>query len=269
MQQIKLITLLFLSLSIRSNLAQEISNGGEGTFQALLKEEWQELFFDTGSGDWTQKWSLDGERGEVKNTMDGMVFSAGPIRGDHGSHAVLWTKDEFEGDVKIELDYTRMDAIDYAVNILYILATGIGEPPYAEDIAEWSDLRLIPYMSTYFRHMNLLHISFAAFPLKEGPQNDYVRARQYPVKAGKNFGTSTRITPDYDSTGLFLPGVSYHFTVIKHDTDLFFEVRNEEVRKLFHWDTSSFEPLTKGRIGIRHMYTRAARYSNVRISLKQ
>ncbi len=247
--------------------AQQFSQTGEDDFQAALQAEWKEVFFDPGSGDWQQKWFMDGERGWVKNTSEGMVFSAGPIRGDDGSHAVLWTKEEFEGDVKIEFDYTRVDDIDYAVNILYILATGKGEPPYTEDIAQWSHLRLVPHMSTYFRNMNLLHISFAAFPLKEGPQSDYVRARRYPVKEGQKFGTDTRIAPDYFDTGLFLPGVSYHFTVIKQGEMLFFQVKNEELSRLFQWNTSAFDPVHRGRIGIRHMYTRAARYSNVKISL--
>lgn len=246
--------------------AQQLAQTGDGDFQAALQAEWKEVFFDPGSTDWQQNWFLDGERGSVKNTPDGMVFSAGPIRGDHGSHAVLWTKEEFEGDVKIEFDYTRVDDINYAVNILYILATGKGEPPYTEDIAQWSHLRLVPYMSSYFRNMNLLHISFAAFPQEEGPQSDYVRARRYPVKPGQNFGTDTRIAPDYDSTGLFLPGVPYHFTVIKLGEELFFQVKNEEVSTLFHWNTSAFDPVNRGRIGIRHMYTRAARYSNIKIS---
>lgn len=232
-------------------------------FNQLNDVDWQ-TSFTASKTDWTGDWFLDGERGYVKNTPEGMVFTAGPIRGDNGSHNVLWTKKEFEGDVKIEFDYTRLDDINYAVNILYILATGIGEAPYHKDITRWSHLRVVPYMNRYFRHMNLLHISYAAYPLKDDPQADYVRARRYPVPPGGNFGRDTRLTPDYSDTGLFKPGITYHFTVIKRGGNLMLRVENkaEEIDKFFHWNTSNFDPVTEGRIGIRHMYTRAARYAN-------
>lgn len=244
--------------------AQEVP---EALFKEINDESWQ-IVFKANDEDWTKDWFLDGLRGSVKNTSKGMVFSAGPVRGDHGSHNVLWTRQSFEGDVKIEFDYTRLDAINYAVNILYILATGKEEGPFEKDISVWSDLREVPYMSSYFRNMNLLHISFAAYPLEEEPESDYVRARRYPVKEGERFSTSTRLAPDYFKTGLFKPGVTYHFTAIKKQNHLFLEVKNEteNIRKLFYWDTSSFDPVTEGRIGIRHMYTRAARYGNFTVS---
>ncbi len=263
-----LIILIIASAFLRANLnSQDRGTGPERRYRQLLEADLKQVFFDQGSEDWEDKWFLDGERGSVKNTPEGMVFSAGPIRGDNGSHSVLWTRESFEGDIRIEFDYTRLDDIDYAVNILYIQATGIGEPPYAEDIAEWSHLRVVPFMNRYFRFMNLLHISYAAYPLADGPQADYVRARRYPVRPGMNFSRDTRIPPDYDSTGLFQPGIPYHFTFIKKGHELFFNVKNGDTDKLFHWDTSGFDPVTHGRIGIRHMYTRAARYGNIRISI--
>ncbi len=232
-------------------------------FNKLNDVNWK-TSFKASKTDWTQHWFLDGERGYVKDTPLGMVFSAGPIRGDNGSHNVLWTKKEFEGDVKIEFDYTRLDDINYAVNILYILATGVGEEPYHKDITRWSDLRIVPYMNRYFLNMNLLHISYAAYPVEDNPETDYVRARRYPVPRGGNFGRDTRLTPDYLNTGLFKPGITYHFTVIKSGESLLLRVENNEknVDRFFSWDTSGFDPVTEGRIGIRHMYTRAARYAN-------
>ncbi len=243
--------------------AQEVS---ADLFNRINTESW-EVTFQANDKDWTQDWFLDGERGSVKNTDKGIVFSAGPIRGDNGSHNVLWTKKAFEGAVKIEFDYTRLDDINYAVNILYIQATGVGEPPYDKDIIKWSHLREVPYMRNYFLNMNLLHISYAAYPLEDDPESDYVRARRYPVPEGKGFSQGTSLSPDYFNTGLFKPGITYHFTAIKKDHHLFLKVANTEddEEKLFYWDTSSFDPVTEGRIGIRHMYTRAARYGNFRV----
>ena len=235
--------------------------------QRNQSQSWELVFQDFGTEDWTQHWFKDGERSTVNNTPQGMVFSAGPVFGDNGSHSVLWTKQVFEGDIKIEFDYTRLDDIDRAVNILYIQATGIGKGPYHTDIAKWSNLRQVPYMRWYFLNMNLLHISFAAFPNDDGEHTDYVRARVYPVPEGGNFGEDTRLLPDNFDTGLFQPGVTYHFTVTKIGHSLSFEVAEigSKNSKEFKWDTSSFHEISSGRIGIRHMYTRAARYANVKI----
>ena len=49
---------------------------------------------------------------------------AGPVPRENASHAVLWTKQSFAGDVKIEYEYTRTDDANQYVNILYIQATG-------------------------------------------------------------------------------------------------------------------------------------------------
>ena len=230
-------------------------------------QSWELVFTDAGDTDWTNQWFKDGERSTVRNTPQGMVFTAGPVFGDNGSHSVLWTKQVFEGDLKIEFDYTRLDDINRAVNILYIQATGTGKGPYATDITQWSHLRQVPYMRLYFQNMNLLHISFAAFPTGDGEHKDYVRARVYPVPEGGNFGRDTRLLPDNFDTGLFKPGVTYHFTVIKTGNLLNFQVEEDgaDYVKEFKWDTSAFPPIRSGRIGIRHMYTRAARYADFKV----
>lgn len=237
----------------------------EEKFSALLKRNWKTQFADSGQEDWQQKWFLDGERAVVKNTEKGMVFAGGPMVWDHASHAVLWTRDSFEGDLKIEFDFTRLDTINRYVNIIYIQAVGKEQGPYTKDISEWSELRQIPYMNSYFDTMDLLHVSYAAFGNDDDEPNDYVRARRYPRPETDSFGV-TGIEPDYFATGLFTPGVEYHFTFIKTDDDLFLEVKNKKVRKLFHWPMQDVRTLEAGRIGIRHMWTRCSRYSNITIS---
>jgi hypothetical protein len=236
----------------------------EVEFQKLLKRKWKQKFFDSGTGDWCKKWFLDGKRAIIKNTEAGMVFSGGAVVWDHASHAVLWTKDIFGGDVKIEFDFTRFDTINRWVNIIYIQATGKGEVPYVEDITKWSTLRQIPYMHSYFDNMNLLHISYAAFNNTDDKPDDYVRARRYLPE--KNTLENTDLPPDYFKTGLFQSGVEYHFTFIKTDKDLFFEIKSSKVRKLFHWPLKGVKALKPGRIGIRHMWTRCSRYRIISIA---
>ena len=284
------IFVLILTTSMGPAKTPRENKSMEHRFSELSELNWKQEFFDSCTEDWRKRWLLDGERAIVKNSPQGMIFSAGPVEKDHASHAVIWTQKSFVGDVKIEFDYTRMDTINRNVNILYIQATGIGRGPYDKDIAKWSYLRAIPYMKSYFQNMNLLHISFAAYD-RDDPKKDYVRARRYPVKPDLKFNEIT-IEPDNFETGLFEPGIVHHFTVIKKGHDLYMKVapfpsslplrlptqggaagEGSKSRqghcvgaRLFYWNTSRFPPVTEGRIGLRHMWTRCSRYKNVRVS---
>ncbi|MFP4027754.1 MAG: DUF1961 family protein [Candidatus Brocadiia bacterium] len=234
------------------------------TFDKLLDGDWELVFEDSGTQNWQDNWFVDGERADIRNTPEGMVFSAGPVAYDNGSHSVLWTRESFAGNIRIEFDFTRLDTITRFVNILYIQATGIGEEPYTEDIAEWADLRQVPFMSSYFNNMNLLHISYAAFGNQDDKDEDYVRARRYPARPDRPFG-ETDLSPDNFETGLFRPGKTYHICAIKTDDHLFFDVQGEEQGDLFHWPLNDVEPIDHGRVGIRHMWTRCSRYANVQV----
>jgi hypothetical protein len=92
------------------------------SFQQADDRPWREVFADDGTGEWKQKWFLDGEVGKVGNGPDGMTLTAGPEFGNDAHHMVLWTRDSFEGDLKIEYDFTRLDAERRCVTILYIQA---------------------------------------------------------------------------------------------------------------------------------------------------
>ena len=254
--------LLFIATSI-----PHFSNAQESEFETNLKLPWKQVFFDKGNEDWQNRWFLDGQRAWIKNMEDGMLYSAGPIERDDACHAVLWTRQSFTGDLKIEYDYTRMDNIQKAVNIIYIQATGKEEGPYSKDISEWSHMRTIPYMRTYFTNMKLLHISYAAFTNDDAKGKlDYVRARRYPVLPGQNFGRDTRVGESYDNTGFFIPGVKYHITILKKGDKLFMKVAGDGKSTLFNWDYSDHPRITEGRIGLRHMWTRCSKYANFSVS---
>ncbi len=236
----------------------------EERFEELAGLKWEEAYHDSCTGNWEDGWFLDGLRATVKNSEKGMVLSAGPIERDHASHCVLWTKSSFDGDVKIEFDYWRMDTIQKYVNIIYIQATGKEEGPYTKDIAEWAHLREVPYMRSYFNNMKTLHISYAAFGSKES-EEDYVRARRYPTRPGLKFN-ELDIPPDNFSTGFFKPGVKHRFTIIKRGDDLLMKVVTDEQTAVYGWDTSAFDPITEGRIGLRQMWTRFSRYADFKVS---
>ncbi len=129
----------------------------------------------------------------------------------------------FRGDLKIEYDYTRLDAETRCVNILYVQATGSGLGPYSKDITEWNELRRIPAMRMYFNHMNTYHISYAAFPNNEDTTS-YIRARRY--KADESGLSGSDLKPDYFPVGLFEMGVPHKITVIKRARELNIRVEN-------------------------------------------
>ena len=97
-------------------------------------------------------------------------------------------------------------------------------------------------------------------------QNDYVRARRYMPETGQGL-TDTALVPDHLGTGFFRKGVPHQITVILKGDDLFMRVRNSDQNMLCHWKTDAFPEVEKGRIGLRHMYTRSARYRNFKVSV--
>ncbi len=255
------IVFMFIVLIVKSQNVDSVD------FEKLNKPtNWTLKFLDPGTGNWNSNWFLDGKLAKVENTDNGMSFTAGPENGNDAHHAVLWTKNSFEGDVKIEFTYTRTDSEKRNVNILYIQATGTGIAPYSKDISLWNDLRKAPAMKIYFNHMNALHISFAAFT-NDGLGDEYVRARRYPATPEHPF-KDTGIPPSFDNTGLFLSDVTYKITVIKTTNKLFFNVEGKDVNRVFSWDLKAIEPISGGRIGLRHMYTRSAIYKDFKVYVR-
>ncbi|MGY5354683.1 DUF1961 family protein [Wenyingzhuangia sp. IMCC45467] len=241
------------------------SQNNEQFDQLNNSNKWNLKFQDNGNNNWKSKWFLDGLRAQVKNTKKGMILTAGKVERNDSCHAVLWTKNSFKGTIKIEYNYTRKDSTTKWVNILYIQATGTGKPPYLTDISKWNDLRKVPAMSTYFKNMKTLHISYAAYGSKNTtPNNDYIRTRQYPVLEGKNFNTSTELPPAFFMTDLFKPNKTYQITVIKTEDQLYFKVVGKNISKLFSWALPE-NKITEGRIGLRHMFTRSSQYQNFKV----
>ena len=190
-----------------------------------------------------------------------MTLMAGPEFRNDAHHTVLWTKNSFGGDLKIEYEYTRLDKAPNCVTILYIQATGSGNGPYAKDITKWNALRKVPAMSMYFDHMNTYHISYAANP---GTKEAYIRGRRYmPERQGLK---GTALKPDYSNPELFATGVKHLVTVIKEDRDLHMRVENPDQIVYCHMTNPDLPVITEGRIGLRHMFTRSARYANFRVS---
>ena len=227
--------------------------------------EWELQFSDQCTENWQSSWFLDGELAKIEQSEKGMNFIAGPVNRNDAHHAVLWTKESFKGDIKIEYNYTKTDSQIVNVNILYIQATGIGKDSFDVDITKWNDFRSVPTMSKYYNYMKTIHISYAAFNMKnDDPNADYIRVRQYPVNENVTFA-DMEISPSYYKTGLFKTGVKYKMTWIKTKTNLFLRVKGDGEVKKYSWILDKPEPIIEGRIGLRHMFTRSAQYSDFKI----
>lgn len=243
---------------------QKAEESTAARFTELLETKWKNVFHDPCTRDWKENWTLDGLKATLTNSTNGMDFIAGPEARNNAHHAVLWTRQDFEGDLKIEYEYTRLDNEIRMVNILYIQATGSGEPGFDKDISAWAEKRAIPTMSTYYNNMNAYHLSYAAFDMRnDEPGNDYIRARRYMCRGLKG----TELDNEYEKTGLFEPGVPHRITVIKLDRDIYMHIKNDRKEMLCHFVNSKFPPITEGKIGLRHMYTRGARYRDFKVSV--
>ena len=256
-------TLLATGLFLVGCVSPSPPSPDEAAFNTASAGKWKSIFSDACTGDWTEQWFLDGEVGRVATGRDGMELVAGPEFANDAHHMVLWTKEVFEGNLKIEYDYTRLDNETRCVNILYIQATGSGQEPYVTDITKWNELRRVPAMKMYFDHMNTYHISYAAFP-NTAENESYIRARRYmPNATGLK---DSDLEPDYYPEGLFKKGVPHKITVIKKDRALFMKIVNEGRTQYCHMTNPDLPAITNGRIGLRHRFTRTSRYKNIRIS---
>jgi len=238
-----------------------------GTLPANTHSYWERVFSDPGEGEWQENWFVEGKKATVEYDDESLLFRSGPVPMEQASHAVLWTKQNFEGDIRIEYDYTRVDSMTEApsVNILYIQTTGLGTDESPTDIYFSTEQREVPWMKSYFLNMNALHISYAT----TGPKRaDYVAARRYPAKDQGSFMNGTMIQPIYEDVHLFEPGETYHITATKEGNRLTFTAERDGKTNRFEWDTSAFPPVTEGRVGFRHMWARSSRYENIKVFQK-
>ncbi|MFW6155591.1 MAG: heparinase II/III family protein, partial [Planctomycetota bacterium] len=262
---------LLLAVAAASSAAD--AGGGEPPapkppgFDEVAALSWEEKFTEPGDEDWAKRWHLDGTKATIETDGAGFTFAAGPKAGADTHHAVLWTRKSFAGDVRISYDYTRLDEAEHYVTILYIQATGKANGQYPRDILKWADARRVPTMSKYFQNMDLLHISYAAMAtpqmLARGADDRiYIRTRRYPIPAGGRFDDIV-VPPDYYDQDLWQTGRKHHVDVIKRGPYLMMKVTPEGGEpRIMRWDTSGWPPIAEGRIGLRHMCTRSARYEN-------
>ena len=254
-----------ISLNAQTNDSQKLkAKACEEQFNKMNDAKWVCKFKQ--KNDWQKQWFLDGELAKVTSDKNGITFYAGPTPASDADHSVLWTKQEFDGDIKIEYDFKRIDSLDRFVDIIYIQATGSGDEGYDKDISLWNDKRKVPAMKQYFDNMNTLHISYAAYENSATEVNPhYVRGRRYMPEWGKGLD-GTDLKPEYLNPMVFETGETYHFTFIKRGKELIFKVTDKNgTNNYFYFSAEDFPAIESGRIGLRQMSARSAKYSNLKI----
>lgn len=232
---------------------------GSTIFEDLQAKAWAQVFTDSCTVKWQDKWFLDGQKAKVSTDREAMKIDTA------NGYAVLWTKQSFQGDLRIEYDFKRLDENEAGVNIIYIQATGDGQNGYAEDITKWSDRRTKAAMKDYYNNMHTYHISYAAFGNKPGTgKKDYVRGRRYLPLKGKGL-KGTQLSGEYTGTKLFKDKKWIHITIIKQAKNIWMEFKHPDKTLLCHFQNNDKPAVNRGRIGLRLMPKRKSQFKNFRI----
>ena len=198
-------------------------------YKVLASGNWQQVFTDDCTADWQKQWFLDGNFAKVLNNSEAMKIDT--ARG----FAALWTKQEFEVDLRIEYDFKRDDDFfGQAVNIIYIQATGDSEEGYDEDITKWSDKRTTAKMSDYFLNMHTYHMSYAAYEKQGGKESEDIHMPRYLPQQNRAMKHS-KMTGGYTQTDLFEDKQWVHVTIIKNTKEVFVEFKHPKKTLLCHF----------------------------------
>lgn len=232
------------------------------------------LMEDSMLDNWEANWFLDGDLAIVEHQDEGLLFhspSSGVSPQDKNKyrekfdahHAVLWTRKEFKGDIRISYDFTRIET-SWA-NLIYIQAEGIGTPPYERDIYAWREMRGVASMDKYFNYMNLLSLSLRKeIRCKRYPWNDVSRDLKHE---------DTLVEPMVDHDGL-PNGKTYSLVIEKRKKSCWLRIReagSEAYIIDYTWDLSNPSDERKqpyvenGRIGLRQMGGNKAIYRNFKV----
>jgi len=116
-------------------------------------------FSDDMSADWQKNWFLDGKNANlIHRDGGGLDFITYPRKFDKNEnraafdaqHAVLWTRQEFEGDIRITYTFRVLPESGWQ-NLIYVQARGIGPGSFRSNGKKWSDEH--PFHPTGFRQI--------------------------------------------------------------------------------------------------------------------
>jgi len=218
------------------------------------------LFEDPMTGNWQDHWFLDGEKAVLEHRDGGLAFITEYTvnknvdrAGFDAQHAVLWTRQQFEGDIRITYTYTKLPGCSWQ-KLIYVQAQGIGEAPYVKDIHAWRNLRQVAKMNMYFNYMDLIGLSL----------REEIRCKRYPWSdVERDIELENEFLPRGENRGMEIDR-EYHVLVEKRKKSILLRITDAETGKdvVDHtWDLTDEKVLEnrnprfidKGRIGIRQM----------------
>lgn len=231
------------------------------------------LFQDPMTKDWQDNWFLDGQRAVVEDRDGGLAFITTASKVDKrvdraafdAQHAVLWTKQAFDGDIRITYTFTKLPGCSWQ-NLIYVQAQGIGSEPYVKDIYAWRDLREVAKMDKYFNYMNLIGLSL----------RDEIRCKRYPWSdVVRDVKLESEFLPRGENKGMAI-GRELHVLVEKRRESILLRITDMETGEdvVDHtWDLTDETVLENrevkfietGRIGLRHMGGFKAVYKNFKV----
>ena len=218
------------------------------------------LFHDILKEDWRENWFLDGENATLEHRDGGLAFITTASKVDKNvnraafdaQHAVLWTRQEFEGDIRIRYTFTKLPGCSWQ-KLIYVQAQGIGEGPYVEDIHAWREHREVAVMSEYFTYMNLVSLSL----------RDQIRCKRYPTMDMDGEAHESEFKPRAENKVMPI-GREFSVVVEKRKKSIMLHITDTETgaHAVNHtWDLTDEKVIQnmdksyveKGRIGIRLM----------------
>jgi hypothetical protein len=211
-------------------------------------DDW-ELIYENATGQgWSELWVQDGPS-TVRAEQGGLLFHA-----DARQHDVLWFRPVIEGDLRIEYDFLPYESPG-GTAILFIQATGDGQGVYEEDILAWRQERSGGEYALYKDHMNYASVSYT------NPQ-DEVRFRQ-----GPGFDLLERYEGAQE---IFERGSMHGIVTTKVGRQVTFQVSNHNAGKsrTYRASLSRRPAVTTGRIGLRLMNGRKARFSDFNVYMR-
>lgn len=211
-------------------------------------QSWQPMWQVSGTnGNWQDDWIKDGTNGRAQYTNDGLEFDTTSGEGDEYS-SILWSKPKFEGSVKFEYEFKRVDTnTDSGVSIVLLYGHGTGGV-YPDDISTWNR----PVSDRDFhRTMNNITISYAT-------NDKQVRTR---INTGRNL-----VEPVYKNVPYFQPGVWHKIMVTQEGLNLSMEVENLATNQKDTYSWNLPRTYDHGRVGLRQMYMHKNVYRNIKVS---
>ncbi len=237
-----------------------------GPIPGSSQARWIPALVDGGTDRWADRWLLSGDpdRGiTVTNGPEGMTLRAGDGTDPRKDHAVLWTRAIFSGDVRIEYDYVVLDRYPTPIgeggycSAVLIHSRVASSAPLPADIGNWSS-----------EQRNSDTSGPALNAVIDGLQLNYAFVgdpRGNPFRLRSNPGY--RLVGESAGVPVFEVGTEYHLVIEKVATTVSIAANPPTGLSVSHsFASPEIGQHLYGRIGLRNMNHREARYRNIRIS---